>query len=247
MERWCGKVAIVTGASAGIGASIAEKLVEAGVIVAGLARRVDRIQSLADRLSHHRGKLHALQADVRLEEDVVRSFKWVKENLGPIHILVNNAGIVRNTSLINGDAELWRQTFDTNVLGLSIATREAVKDMRANGVVGQIIHINSILGHIVPYIENFNVYIGSKHAVTALTETLRQELNAIGSKIKISMVSPGVVDTEFPLDSESLAKQWKQIAHLSADDVANAVMYVLSTPPHVQIHDIIIKPVGEVF
>ncbi|KAK5641174.1 hypothetical protein RI129_009721 [Pyrocoelia pectoralis] len=245
MDRWCGKVAIVTGVSAGIGASIAEKLVEAGVLVVGLARRVDRVKALADKLKDKQGKLYPIQADVSLEEDILRSFKWVKENLGPVHILINNAGLLRNTTLRDGDTMLWKQMLDTNVLGLCMATREAVMNMKENSVDGHIVHINSLLGHVVANVPNFNIYIATKHAVTALTETLRQELVSVGSKIKISSVSPGVVDTEFPLDSEHLIGLYKEIPSLAAEDVANAVIYVVSTPPHVQVHELIIKPIGE--
>lgn len=105
-----------------------------------------------------------------------------------MHILINNAGKAQgNTNLIEGDKELWKNILDLNVLGLCIATREAVKSMKENDVDGHIIHINSVLGHIVPNFPNLNLYPASKFAVTALTETLRQELNSIGSKIKITV------------------------------------------------------------
>ncbi|KAF2887957.1 hypothetical protein ILUMI_18216, partial [Ignelater luminosus] len=186
MNRWKGKVAIVTGASAGIGAEIATQLVEAGLIVVGLARRKERIDELAKTLENKSGKLYSFKADVSKEQDVLDAFRWVKDNVGPVHILVNNAGFRRNTNLIDGDASMWKEIMDTNVLGLCIATREAVKDMRANNVEGHIVHINSVAGHKVSNLPQLSVYPASKHAVTALTETLRQELNYIGSKIKIS-------------------------------------------------------------
>lgn len=105
-----------------------------------------------------------------------------------MHILINNAGCaVAATNLTEGKTEYWKKILDLNVMGLCIATREAVKDMRKNKVDGHIIHINSIAGHTVPHYPNLNVYPASKFAVTALTETLRQELNSIGSKIKISV------------------------------------------------------------
>lgn len=155
--------------------------------MAGLARRKDRIEELAQNLSNRRGKLHAIKTDVQNEEEILNAFEWVKTNLGPIHILINSAGCGRYTTLMEGDAQKWREIFDTNVLGLCIATREAVRNMKANNVNGHIIHINSIGGHTIPYIPNLNVYPGSKHAVTAITEVLRQELVRDGSKIKISV------------------------------------------------------------
>ncbi|KAF2894951.1 hypothetical protein ILUMI_11219, partial [Ignelater luminosus] len=187
MERWVGKVAVVTGASAGIGAAIAEELVEAGLIVAGLARRKDKIEELSKKLEGKKGKLYACQADITKENDILEAFQWIKNNLGPVHILINNAGVFKTTNLSDGDTQLWKEVINTNVLGLCIATREAVKDMKANNVDGHIIHINSMAGHFVPsHFPNINVYAGTKYAVTALTETLRQELNSIGSKIKIT-------------------------------------------------------------
>lgn len=119
------------------------------------------------------------------EEDILRGFQWVKENLGAIHILINNAGRATQGTLLNGNTEEWKSVLDLNVVGLCIATREATKVMREQGIDGHVVHINSILGHINT--KMFNVYSASKHAVTALTETLRQELIAVGSKIKISV------------------------------------------------------------
>ncbi|KAK5644451.1 hypothetical protein RI129_005751 [Pyrocoelia pectoralis] len=187
MNRWNGCVAVVTGASSGIGATVVEKLAELGLLVVGLARRVERVQQLADKLKDKPGKVYAIRADITKEEDIIQSFKWIKENLGAVHILVNNAGVIFSTSLIDGDTKLWKQTLDTNVLGLCIATREAIRDMRTNDVDGHIIHINSIVGHTVPNVPNYNVYVAAKYAVTALTETLRQELRSINSKIKITV------------------------------------------------------------
>ncbi|KAF2890338.1 hypothetical protein ILUMI_15835 [Ignelater luminosus] len=248
MNRWKGKVAIVTGASAGIGAEIATQLVEAGVIVVGLARRKEKIDELAKTLKNKNGQLYSFKADVSKEQDILDAFRWVKENLGPVHILVNNAGFKRNTNLIDGDASMWKEIMDTNVLGLCISTREAIKDMRANNVDGHIVHINSVAGHMIPNRPQMSVYPASKHAVTALTETLRQELNSIGSKIKISSISPGVVKTEFRKAAGLVEKHqdsaYQNEPYLEAEDIADAVVYVLSTAPHVQVHELIIRPVG---
>lgn len=187
LNRWKGKVAIVTGASAGIGASIVGTLVEEGINVVGLARRVERVEEIAKSLNGKPGKLYAVQADISKEEDILKAFKWTTENVGPVSILINNAGVVKQTNLVEGNTKMWKQIFDTNVIGLCIATREAVKIMKASNIEGHIIHINSVLGHKLPYQPFFNVYPASKYSVTALTETLRQELNHVGSKIKISV------------------------------------------------------------
>ena len=128
-----------------------------------------------------------MKADISKEEDILKAFQWVTKKVGPVHILINNAGIVQQTNLVEGDAEKWKKIFDTNVIGLSIATREAVKIMKQNKIDGHIIHINSTLGHRIFYHSFANVYPASKYAVTALTETLRQELNHLGLKIKITV------------------------------------------------------------
>jgi len=252
MDRWKGKVAVVTGASAGIGAAIVEQLVGAGLKVVGLARRKEKVEELAKKLQGKSGKLYAVKADVSKEEEVIQAFKWIKDNVGPVHILINNAGFSRDTSLLDGDAKLWKEILDTNVMGLCVATREAVKCMRANNVDGHIVHLNSVAGHSVPNMPNLSVYPASKYAVTALTETLRQELNAIKSKIKITSISPGAVQTEFIqaagyASTPEALKAFNSIPRLAAQDIADGIIYVLSTPPHVQVHELTIKPIGEQF
>ncbi|XP_018565970.1 farnesol dehydrogenase-like [Anoplophora glabripennis] len=251
MDRWIGKVAIVTGAGAGMGAAICKALVENGLQVVGLDKREEKIDELSQKLTGKKGKLHPVRADLTKEKDILEAFKWVKDNLGPVHILVNNAGVIKLGSLSEGDTESWKQMLDVNVLGLCIATREAIKSMKENSVDGHIIHINSIAGHKVYNVPCLNIYPATKFAVTALTESLRLELNSVESKIKITSVSPGATETEILEPSNEhrndpqLLKAFKTL--LQAEDVADAVTYVLSTPPHVQIHELTIKPINEEF
>ena len=153
-----------------------------------MARRSERIEQRAKQLSGKKGKLHAIKADLTKEEDILKIFKWSKENLGPVHILVNNAGKTASTNLTEGKTEDWKSVFDLNVIALSIATGEAVKIMKENKINGHIIHVNSVLGHQVLY-PGLSMYPPSKFAVTALTESLRQELNQQGLKIKITVSS----------------------------------------------------------
>lgn len=242
LDRFVGKVAVVTGASAGIGEAIVEQLVKNGVIVAGLARRVDRVEELSKKLSGEKGKLHAFKCDMTKEEEIVSVFKQVVSKLGNIYILVNNAGLAQQTDLINGDAAKWRVVLDTNILGLSIATREAIQNMKANKTQGHIFHINSIAGHKVIDWPGVNVYGATKYAVTALAETLRMDVSREKLPIKVTSISPGYVKTEFQavagLPSEL------PIAPLYSPDVADAVIYALSTPPHVNINEVTLQAVG---
>lgn len=187
MERWLGKVAVVTGASAGIGAAIAKRLAIEGLLVVGLARRSERIESLAKGLKNPKGKLRGLKVDVTKEEEILVAFKWIGENLGPVAVLVNNAGIIRDTNLIDGNTQYWRDVFETNVIAASVASREAIKMMREHNIDGHIIHVNSVAGHYVPDIKNFNMYPPSKHALTVITEMQRRELIEAGTKIKVTV------------------------------------------------------------
>lgn len=155
--------------------------------VVGLARRKEKLDELGKTLYGKSGKFYGVKADICDEEDILKAFNWAKENLGPIHILINNAGLGRPTSLIEGDTSDFKKVLDTNVLGLTLCTREAVKDMRNNKIDGHIIHVNSVAGHYVPQVPNMNIYPASKYAVTALTETLRYELNFVGCRIKTTV------------------------------------------------------------
>lgn len=185
---WVGKVAVVTGVSEGsIGSGIAQKLVEEGLLVVGISRRSRLSEEYLKKVSGKKGVFYARKADITNEQSVLDTFKWISSNLGPISVLVNAAGVARKSSLVAGDSKDWKNIFDTHVLGLSIVTREAIKIMRENKIHGQIVHINSIFGHKVPNLSTVHVHPASKFAVTALTETLRQELNTINSKIKITV------------------------------------------------------------
>lgn len=158
----------------------------------GLARRVDKMQELSTKLKNLPGKFLAFKADITNEEDIIAAFKWVTVNLGPVSILINNAGISQPTNISEGVTEMWRKIMDTNVMGASIATREAIKIMKENNIDGSIIMINSILGHYVYNIPNMNMYGASKFALNAISESLRLELIDAHTKIKIS-VSNGYI------------------------------------------------------
>lgn len=196
MERWTGKTAIVTGASSGIGAAIVVDLLRAGVNVVGLARRKERVEQLSTNPSLQRvtspGKLYALKCDLTQEAEIKQAFEWVETTLGGVDILINNAGIIKTMNLFDPDntAEL-RETIDTNVMAVAICAREAFQSMRKRSVDGHIIHINSYAGHRIPFFvgkyPSFNIYPSTKFAVTAMTEVMRQELQAFGTKIKVTV------------------------------------------------------------
>ncbi|KAG5890953.1 hypothetical protein JTB14_026308 [Gonioctena quinquepunctata] len=253
MDRWVGKVAVVTGASSGMGASIAKKLVEAGLKVAGLARRKDRLDELQKILSGKPGTFLPVQTDISNEVEILRAFEQIQETLGPISILVNNAAIVKvGVLLTEGETEDWNRILQVNLIGLSVATRGAIKDMRQNNIDGHIININSTAGHQVPRgigLSSLNMYSPSKFGVTALTEALRLEMNSLGLKIKITSISPGGTATEMYPGATEQTEDFKESKEngeiLDPEDVADGVLYVLSTPPHVQVHELTIVAVAE--
>ena len=263
MERWAGKVAVVTGASSGIGAQIAVDLVNAGVNVVALARRKERLEELKTKVSTAtKAKLYPVKCDVTIEQDIKDAFAWAEKHLGGVDILVNNAGIIRQTSLLAEDntADI-KATLDTNVLGVVLCTREAFQSMKKRNVAGHVVIINSIAGHSVM---NFaaakfpspNIYNSTKYGVTAMTEVLRQEFQSFGTKIKITVsdsnklfairtkydrfenfqsVSPGVVETEIFLPEHLELIKNAQLPMLKSEDISQAVLYAIGTPPHVQV------------
>ncbi|EAT37326.1 AAEL010677-PA [Aedes aegypti] len=245
MERWAGKVAVITGASSGIGAAIAKQLANAGMVVIGLARRVERVEELKKHLPvEAASRLHALKCDVSKEESVSSAFEEIQRKFSGVDVLVNNAGIVKHTLLLcDDDFQQLRDLMDTNVMGLALCSRKAFKSMKERCVAGHIIHINSVAGHTVSKFPHMNMYAASKHAVTAITETMRNEIRELGSKVKVTSISPGVVKTEIVRGLHSS----EEFPMLESEDIAQAVLYVLGTPPHVQVHELTIKPVGENF
>lgn len=247
---------MVTGASAGIGAAIAKDLAKHGMKVVGIARRVERVEELKNSVKGFSGTLYALKADVSKEEEIVAAFKWVKNNLGGVDVLINNAGISGKSTLYEGPVSQWRSVLDLNVLGLSICTKEALESMEERGVDdGHIIHISSINGHGVPPHSlhyELMMYSATKNGVQVLTEGLRRELVKRNSKIKVTSICPGMVHTEIMVaggyelpDGLSIDEFYASMPHLKCQDISDAIIYVLGTPPHVQVHDLIIKPVGD--
>ncbi|XP_037938582.1 farnesol dehydrogenase-like [Teleopsis dalmanni] len=249
MERWRNRVAVVTGASSGIGAACCKDLVAEGMIVVGLARRLSHMENIL-RPSlpvAQQSRFYALKCDVSVEEDILNAFAWVDKKFGGVDVLINNAGILRSTQIVasNNSADL-RATVDVNIMGVAMCAREAFQSMKRRNVDGHIVNINSVAGHMVPQVLGitYNIYPATKHAVTAMSEVLRQEFLLNQTKIKVTSISPGVVDTEILGGKEILEADLKT---LSAEHVSDAVMYCIQTPPNVQIKELIIKPLGEKF
>lgn len=192
MEKWTNKLAVVTGASAGIGAAIVKDLANGGINVVGLARRTEKVEQLISDLGNTSGKIYAYKCDVSDHESVKAAFKWIEEKFGCIHILINNAGTIRNVQILDESDEVrvkLNEVIDTNLTGLVQCTREAFRLMKKSDDHGFIININSIFGHSIPMSEfSMNIYAPTKYAVTAVSEVLRQELIKMkNSKVRVSV------------------------------------------------------------
>ncbi|XP_047354897.1 farnesol dehydrogenase-like [Vespa velutina] len=247
MERWTGKTAIVTGASSGIGLAIAKALVQNDVVVIGFARRKSKMQSEMQNVKGKgKGKFFAFECDVSKPESIEQAFQWVKNNFETVHILVNNAGLVINSKFMDSSRSDWKRLFDINVLGFIDCTKRAVRMMLDSNVEGYIINMNSIVGHKVICFSGytFNFYSASKFASVAATEIIQKELH--GSKIRVTSISPGYVATEILQAANFNVNTFKDMPALEADDIANAVIYVIGTPQRVHITELIIRPFGEV-
>jgi len=238
------RVVLVTGASSGIGAAIAQRLATEGDRIVICARRQERLDQLATDLQNQNAEVLAQQVDLRQEEEILKLFDRIRNTWGGVDVLINNAGLGHREPLMTGRTEAWREMLEVNVLALCICTREAVHDMRQRGNTGHIIHISSMSAHRVP--ASGGVYSASKFAVRALTEGLRQELRAADSQIKVSSVSPGFVETEFAQkfnqSMEKAREVYGQFPVLQPKDIAEAVWYLLSQPAHVQVHDLLLRP-----
>ncbi|MFV8749937.1 SDR family NAD(P)-dependent oxidoreductase [Nannocystaceae bacterium ST9] len=246
-ERWRGRVALVTGASSGIGRAIAERLaIGEGMKVAVCARRSDRLAELskAIRAIDRKAELLAISCDLRDEAAIAKMFAAIRERFGGVDVLINNAGLGRAAPLMSGASEDWREMLELNVLALCICTREALADMRSRGDDGHVIHIASMASHRVP--PGSGVYSASKFAVRSLTEGLRMELREAGSDIRVTAISPGYVETEFAQnyahgDAEHAKATYSRFPVLQPGDVADMVAYALRAPAHVQIHDLLVR------
>ncbi|OGT37530.1 MAG: NAD(P)-dependent oxidoreductase [Gammaproteobacteria bacterium RIFCSPHIGHO2_12_FULL_37_14] len=241
------KTVFITGASSGIGAACAKYFAQANAKLLLCARRLDILQSMTVQLQNAYGiEIYPFQLDVSNHDEVKSIFSSLPQAWKDIDILVNNAGLAAGFDPIqNGDINDWEAMINTNVKGLLYVTRETLPQMIVKNS-GHIINIGSIAGHQV--YPNGAVYCASKYAVKALSEGLRMDL--LGTKIRVSSVDPGAVETNFSLvrfkgDSKRAETVYQGIEALSANDIADAVFYCATRPPHVNISELIIMPTDQ--
>jgi NADP-dependent 3-hydroxy acid dehydrogenase YdfG len=241
-----GKVALVTGASSGIGEATAIALAAAGAKVALAARRQDRLEALEQKLSSGGSSAISLTLDVTDEQACRDAVAATCERLGGFDILINNAGLMLLGPILDADTEDWRRMIHTNVLGLMYLTHAALPHL-VEQASGDIVNISSVAGRVAR--SGSGVYNASKWGVNAFTESLRQEVTERG--VRVSVVEPGLVDTELGdhithAASKKATKEWKNsIRPLQADDIARAVVYVVSQPAHVAINEVLVRPTDQ--
>ncbi|KAB7500243.1 Dehydrogenase/reductase SDR family member 11 [Armadillidium nasatum] len=250
MERWVGRVALVTGASSGIGAALCESLVRSGMKVVGIARGVEHIKSLSENLKGSKGSLLPLKCDLNKEEDIRNVFDTIKKELGGVDICINNAGLTNGKGILDSTVEEMHEQSNVNIIALCLCSQLTIQSMRERGVDdGHVININSTAGHAVaPRASKF--YTATKFAVRAITEGLRQEMREAKSHIRITSLSPGLVETQFAFRAygEEKANQfYKSIECLQGHDVANAILHIISSPKHVEVNELIIRPTEQSF
>lgn len=255
MSKWAGKVAVVTGATSGIGKAIAINLAKNGTKVVGLARRNATSKELGDL----RGIFLAKNCDVSNHESVKSAFKWIEDKFGSISILVNSAGIAAKKGIFDSvDDEnvdnLFSSVLDTNVKGIIYCSRQGYNLIKKTNDYGMIINISATVGHYLPFCKGLNVYSPSKSTVNVLSEVFRRELIfEENDKIRVSNISPGCVKTDIMMncgyvtDKKANDELFTTFPNMQPEDIADTIRYVLETPYNVNISELTIKPVGEKF
>lgn len=241
------KIAFITGATSGIGEACAHTFAQQGYHLILLARRAEKLA----RLSHHLEDKYAITVkqvigDVRERQQITTTLEAFPEDWKKVDVLINNAGLSQGLEPIDrGNIDDWDNMIDTNVKGLLYVTK-IVSNWMIKNQSGHIVNIGSIAGKEV--YPNGNVYCASKHAVDALNKAMRIDLLPHG--IKVTAIHPGMVETEFSLvrfkgDEERAKKVYEGVEPLIADDIADAIWYVVSRPKHVNINDMLIMPTAQ--
>jgi NADP-dependent 3-hydroxy acid dehydrogenase YdfG len=259
-----GKTAVVTGASSGIGQAIAERFGQAGAFVYLVGRTAPAMEASRERIAEWGGKAEVISLDVRDFDALATVVDRAAEDTGRLDVMVNNAGVGHQGPVLDGELEQWREMFDVNVLALLVGAQAAVRAMRRCGNGGHIVNISSS-GALRP---DSGVYGSTKYAVNYLTQAIRQELE--DDDIRITSVAPGVVATNFAryldaevvrgigalagmeldvkpgerIPDEALTGAQAALERLIAkpDDIADAVLYIVSLPLRLNIADIVVRP-----
>lgn len=241
-----GKVALVTGASSGIGEATAIALAKAGAAVAIAARRADRLDGLKHKLESDGAKALTVDLDVTDEAACRAAVQRTVDDLGGLDIVVNNAGVMLLGPIVDADTEDWRRMINTNVLGLMYVTHAALPHLLERGA-GDIVNVSSVAGRVARL--GSGAYNASKWAVNAFSESLRQEVTERG--VRVVLIEPGAVATELTdhithAGARETAKKWtSSMRQLQSDDIARAVLYAVTQPDYVAVNEVLIRPTDQ--
>ncbi|WP_231463226.1 MULTISPECIES: SDR family NAD(P)-dependent oxidoreductase [unclassified Pedobacter] len=241
------KIALITGATSGIGEASAHIFAQNGYNLILVARREERLKKIAHHLEDKYAiTVQQIVADVRDKNNITTLFEALPADWKNVDVLINNAGLSQGLEPIDkGNTDDWDTMMDTNVKGLLYVTR-VVSNWMIPNQSGHIVNIGSIAGlEVYP---NGNVYCASKHAVDALTKAMRIDL--LPHKIKVTSINPGAVETEFSVvrfkgDADRAKKVYENFEPLIADDIADAIWYAVSRPKHVNINDMLVMPTAQ--
>jgi NADP-dependent 3-hydroxy acid dehydrogenase YdfG len=247
-ETLGGTVALVTGASSGIGEAAALALARRGAAVILAARRTDRLETLAETISGEGGTALSLRADLTDEEEARVVVERTVAELGRLDTLVNNAGTMLLGPVLDAPVEEWNRMVRVNLLGLLYCSHAALPHLlrSAEGgprAVADVVNISSVAGRVAR--DGSGVYNATKHGVGAFSESLRQEL--AGRHVRVSLVEPGAVDTELashnrPEIRDRIRQRFEGIENLQAADIADAIEYIVTRPRHVAVNELLVRP-----
>jgi NADP-dependent 3-hydroxy acid dehydrogenase YdfG len=241
-------VSLVTGASSGIGEASARMLAERGSAVALVARRADRLEALAAEIGSAGGRALAIEADVTDRKQAEAAVKRTVDELGRLDVVINNAGVMLLGPIVDAPVEEWERMIHVNVLGLLYTARAAIPHLLEAAAgdprqMADLVNISSVAGRQVR--AGSGVYNATKHAVGAFSDSLRQEVT--GRHLRVSLIEPGAVATELTDHNrdeirEQIKKRFAEIDRLEAEDIADAIGYVVTRPRHVAINELLVRP-----
>jgi NADP-dependent 3-hydroxy acid dehydrogenase YdfG len=248
MTRLDGTVGLITGASSGIGEATAVALAERGAAVALVARRRDRLEQLAARIEESGGRSLVIEADVGSEEQARGAVEQTVSELGRLDTLINNAGVMLLGPIENAPLEEWERMLSVNVAGLLYCSHAALPHLMHAAEdgprrVADLVNISSVAGRVARV--GSGVYNLTKHGVGAFSESLRQEVTL--RHVRVSLVEPGAVDTELsshnrPEIREQISRNFGDVERLHAEDIADAITYIVTRPRHVAVNELLIRP-----